>query len=48
MDGRGPALGAGRATHLTLGGSLDPASTAMQRLERAVEVKRVLELELGH
>jgi probable F420-dependent oxidoreductase len=36
------------ATHLTLGGSPDPASTAMQRLERAVEVKRVLELELGY
>jgi hypothetical protein len=36
------------ATHLTLGGSPGPALTAMQRLERATEVKRVLELELGY
>jgi alkanesulfonate monooxygenase SsuD/methylene tetrahydromethanopterin reductase-like flavin-dependent oxidoreductase (luciferase family) len=36
------------ATHLTLGGRPDPALTAMQRLERATEVKRVLELELGY
>jgi hypothetical protein len=35
------------ATHLTLGGRPDPELTAMQRLEQAIEVKRVLELELG-
>ena len=39
--------GAG-ATHLSLGGSPDPALTAGQRLEQAVEIKRVLELELGY
>ena len=36
------------ATHLTLGGAPDPGLSAMQRLERAPEVKRVLELELGY
>jgi probable F420-dependent oxidoreductase len=36
------------ATHLTLGGSPDPGLTATQRLERAVEMKRVLALELGY
>jgi len=36
------------ATHLSLGGSPDPELTAMQRLELAIEVKRVLELELGY
>ena len=36
------------ATHLTLGGGPDPGLSAMQRLERATEVKRVLELELGY
>jgi probable F420-dependent oxidoreductase len=35
------------ATHLTLGGSPDSGVTAAQRLERAVEIKRVLGLELG-
>jgi probable F420-dependent oxidoreductase len=35
------------ATHLTLGGGPDPGLTAMQRLEAAIEIKRVLELELG-
>jgi probable F420-dependent oxidoreductase len=36
------------ATHLTLGGGPDPELSAMQRLERAAEIKRVLELELGY
>jgi probable F420-dependent oxidoreductase len=36
------------ATHLSLGGGADPGRTAMQRLERAIEIKRVLELELGY
>jgi probable F420-dependent oxidoreductase len=36
------------ATHLSLGGAPDPGLTAMQRLERAIEIKRVLELELGY
>jgi probable F420-dependent oxidoreductase len=36
------------ATHLTLGGSPDSGVTAAQRLDRAVEIKRVLELELGY
>ncbi len=37
------------ATHLSLtGGSRDPGLTAMQGLERAIEMKRVLELELGY
>jgi probable F420-dependent oxidoreductase len=36
------------ATHLTLGGSPDSGVTARQRLDRAVEIKRALELELGY
>jgi probable F420-dependent oxidoreductase len=36
------------ATHLTLGGSPDSGVTVAQRLDRAVEIKRVLELELGY
>jgi probable F420-dependent oxidoreductase len=36
-------------THLSLtGGSRDPGLTAMQGLERAIEMKRVLELDLGY
>jgi probable F420-dependent oxidoreductase len=36
------------ATHLTLGAGPDPALGAMSRLERSIEVKRVLERELGY
>jgi probable F420-dependent oxidoreductase len=36
------------ATHLTLGAGPDPALGAMPRLERSIEVKRVLERELGY
>ena len=36
------------ATHLILGSGPDPGPGAMQRLERAVEVKGVLERELGY
>ena len=36
------------ATHLTLGAGPDPGLSAIQRLQRSIEVKRVLERELGY